>query len=84
MNKYLIEIEEKTTLRHSIVVECDDIERLENLPNPEDNNDTDILEYAYDLPKLNKSIKVISVSVDDSFGDNEFEILDIIPYDGKD
>ena len=79
MNKYLIDIEEKATLLHSIIVECEDIESLESLPDPED--DSDISDYAYGLPKLNESIKVISVREDDSHDYSEFEILDIIPYE---
>ena len=79
MNKYLIDIGEKATIRHSIIVECEDIESLESLPDPED--DSDISYYAYGLPKLNESIKVISVREEDSHDYSEFEILDIIPYE---
>ena len=78
MNKYLIDIEEKAIILHSIIVECEDIESLESLPDPED--DSDISYYAYGLPKLNESIKVISVREDDSHDYSEFEILDIIPF----
>lgn len=78
MNKYLIDIEEKAIILHSIIVECEDIESLESLPDPED--DSDISDYAYGLPKLNESIKVISVREEDSHDYSEFEILDIIPF----
>ena len=46
MEKYLIDCFEfeKATLRHSIIVECEDIESLESLPDPED--DSDISYYA--------------------------------------
>lgn len=78
MAKYEIVVEETVILKHSIIVECEKREDLEDIPDP-DCGFCDISDYAYS-DEMQKHAKVISVYEDDSYSDTQsFELTDIIP-----
>ena len=81
MPKYEITIEETVVHEHSIIVECESEECLENLPNPDALmlNGCDIDGYAYS-DEMEKWASVISVNKEKDWYIQGSEITNIVSY----
>lgn len=81
MPKFEIIVEETVVHEHSIIVECESEECLENLPDPDEimQNGCDIDDYAYS-DEMEKCASVISINRENDWRTQSAEITNIAPY----